>query len=157
MIPHLRPYGTKLAFACVALLGLGLLVSFYYQQAQARQAAADLLELQHHAQRLARLQSAQPSVASLSLPLTTVIEQSALRHQFTLLSMQPEEDEISLTLAPMPFDRLIVWLAELQREHAIRVQTLEVTPLSAPGAVHIETLRLQRLFHAEVTGIPYVI
>ncbi|HGM5491612.1 TPA: type II secretion system protein GspM [Serratia fonticola] len=146
MIPQFLPRGTKLAFAFIALLGFGLLVSYYYLQAQAQRAAADLLALQHHAQRLARLQSAQPNVASLSLPLTTVIEQSALRHQFTLISMDPEEDEISLALAPIPFDRLIAWLAELQREHAIRVQTLEVTALPAPGAIHVDTLRLQRLF-----------
>ncbi|MGF6190052.1 type II secretion system protein GspM [Serratia sp. 2723] len=146
MIPLLQTKGKKLTWAFVALLGLGLLVSYCYQLAQARQAAADLLELQHHAQRLARLQLAQPSVESLSLPLTTVIEQSALRHQLTLISMEPEEDEINLTLAPMPFDRLIIWLAELQREHAIRVQTLKVTALPAPGTIHVDALRLQRLF-----------
>lgn len=145
MIPQLQPYGKKLALACAALLGLGLLVGYFYQQAQARQAAADLLDLQHHVQRLARLQSVQPSVASLSLPLKTVIEQSALRHQLTLISMEPEDDEINLALAPMPFDRLIAWLAELQREHTIRVQTLEVTALPAPGAIHVDALRLQRL------------
>lgn len=157
MIPQLRPYGKKPALLCAALLGLGLLVGYYYQQTQSRQAIADLLELQHHAQRLVRLQSAQPSAASLSLPLTTVIEQSVLRHQLTLIAMEPEDDEINLTLAPMPFDRLVSWLAELQREHAIRVQALEVTALPAPGEIHVDTLRLQRPFHAEVTGIPYVI
>lgn len=157
MIPQLRPYGKKLTLICTALLGLGLLVGYYYQQALARQAAADLLELQHHAQRLARLQSAQPNLESFSQPLTTVIEQSALRHQLTLIAMEPEDDEINLALAPMPFDRLVSWLAELQREHAIRVQTLEVTALPAPGAIHVDTLRLQRLFHAEVTRTPYVI
>lgn len=143
MIPQLQPYGKKLAFA--ALLGLGLVMGYFYQQAQARQAAADLLDLQHHVQRLARLQSVQPSVASLSLPLKTVIEQSALRHQLTLISMEPEDDEINLALAPMSFERLIAWLAELQREHTIRVQTLEVTALPAPGAIQVNALRLQRL------------
>lgn len=146
MISQLLPYGTKLALAFVALLGLGLLVGYYYQQAQARQAAAENTELQHHVQRLDRLQSAQPRVKNPLLPFTSVIEQSALRHQLTLITMKPDEDEISLALAPMSFDRLIVWLAELQREHAIRVQTLEVTALPAPGMIHIDTLRLQRLF-----------
>lgn len=143
---QLQPYGTKLALAFIALLGLGLLMGYYYQQAQARQAAAENVELQHHAQRLARLQSAQPRVKSPLLSLTTVIEQSALRHQLPLITMEPDEDEISLALAPMPFDRLIVWLAELQREQAIRVQTLEVTALPAPGTIRIDTLRLQRSF-----------
>lgn len=145
MTSQLQPQRKKTALAFVALLGFGLLVGYYYLQIQARQAAADLLDLQHHAQRLSRLQAAQPIPASLSLPLTTVIEQSALRHQITLVSVAPLNDEINVVLPPMPFDRLIAWLGELQREHDIRVQTLAVTALSSPGVIRVDALRLQRL------------
>lgn len=144
MTVPLQPPGKKTALAFAALLGLGLLFSYCYHRAQARQAETDLLNLQHQAQRLARLQSALPALTSPSLPQKTVIEQSAQRHRLALKAVTPEEGGFSVTVSPMAFERLIAWLAELQRDQDIRVQTLEVTALPVPGSIRIDALHLQR-------------
>lgn len=145
MTLQLRPYGKKIALVCVALAGLCLLASYCYQRGQAQQAANDLLNLQHLAQRLTRLQATQPMPTSLPLAPEKIVEQSAQRHRLTLVTIKPTSDGLDVALYPMPFDPLIAWLAELQREQGIKVQTLEVTALPTPGMVRIDRLQLQRL------------
>ncbi|WP_431223440.1 type II secretion system protein GspM [Serratia sp. L9] len=140
-----QPYGKKIALAFAALVGLSLLVSYCYQRGQAQQAANDLLNLQHLAQRLARLQAFQPMPASLPLAPEKIIEQSAQRHRLARVAIAPSDGGFEVTLSPMPFDLLIAWLAELQREQGIRVQAIEVTALPASGMVRIDRLLLQRL------------
>lgn len=148
MTPLIQPNVKKIATVFSALFLLGALIFYGYHQNKAQQAQSDLLNLQQYAQRLALLQSTLPPPESRALPLTTLIEQSTMRHRLTptAITPDPEEDALSITLPPLPFSKLIAWLADLQREHDIQVQTLQVTPLPSPGVVRVDVLRLQRLF-----------
>ena len=52
----------------------------------------------------------------------------------------------------MPFNQLISWLAELQREYDIKVIKLQIFALSSPGEIRVEALRLQRLLPQNTGG-----
>lgn len=144
MILSFKAPHNRIAIAFTVLLGSALLAFYGYQLTQVQQAQQDLFNLQQSTQRLAYLQASHPQPASLSTPLNVVIAESALRYRVTLITVKQEDDEVNIALSPLPFEQLIAWLAELQREHGIQVRTLQLTALPALGMVQTDALQLQR-------------
>jgi len=135
----------KVVLVAVLILWVSLQTVYFYQQIQARQAANTLENLQPYVQRLARLQASQPTPTSAAIPLTTLIKKSSQRHRVKLVGLTPQDGDMAVALAPMPFNQFIAWLAELQREHGIQVRSLHITAQPSSEQIHIDTLRLQRL------------
>ncbi len=142
MIIAIRPAVKKLLLTVLVVLWL-LLLYYDWQRVQAQQNVSDLAQLQQQAQRLARLQSGRSTLSPAPQQLTSLIEQAARHHHLTLLEITLGQDDISVALPQVPFERVNAWLADLQRNHGIHIQKLQVTALPETGMVRVATLRLQ--------------
>ncbi|RLM19424.1 type II secretion protein M [Brenneria alni] len=91
-----------------------------------------------------------PSAVSgrdLSLPL--VVSQSAGQRGLAVIRLQPQGNQIAVTLGRSDFNMLIHWLAELEQQYGVRVLALDVSAVAqAPGSVDISKLLLQRADNA---------
>ncbi|WP_192458759.1 type II secretion system protein GspM [Musicola keenii] len=77
--------------------------------------------------------------------LTVLIPQSATQFGITVLRMQPQDNQISVTLARSNFNALLHWLAELEQKNGIITQGLDVAAVpNAPGQVEVTRLSLER-------------
>lgn len=69
-----------------------------------------------------------------------VVEASALRNQLksalTSIELQPPSG-VRVTLAEVPFDKLLFWLKELQQEQLLRADVLSVSALPQEGMVRV--------------------
>lgn len=70
--------------------------------------------------------------------LLTIVDQSARESGIkqALHRMEPEGGTgVRLWLAATPFDQLVTWLGQLEREHGIAVSALSLEPKETPGTV----------------------
>ncbi|VEA63462.1 General secretion pathway, M protein [Serratia plymuthica] len=114
--------------AAVAL-SLMLLAAFsycLYQFYQVKKNTQRLEALNGQMINVARLQSRLPPDAAAPALLQERLRQSAQENQIPVAVWDESEDGVRMTLASIPFARLMVWLAELQREQGIRVVQLAV-------------------------------
>nr|AAB24187.1 OutM=pectic enzyme secretion protein [Erwinia chrysanthemi, Peptide, 160 aa] [Dickeya chrysanthemi] len=72
--------------------------------------------------------------------------QSAVRYGITVLRMQPQESQVSVTLARSDFNNLLHWLAELEQKNGVITQGIDVTAVpNSPGIVEVTRLSLERV------------
>lgn len=114
--------------AAVAL-SLMLLAAFsycLYQFYQVKKNTQRLAALHGQMSNVAQLQSRLPSDAAPRVLLQEHLRQSAQENQIPVKAWDESEEGVRMTLASIPFARLMIWLAELQREQGIRVVQLAV-------------------------------
>ena len=73
-------------------------------------------------------------------PLATRITTSASVANLTLRRIEPENDSIRVTLDDTPFATILLWLSDLEEQHDVRVEALEVDRRPAPGRVSARLL-----------------
>lgn len=98
-----------------------------------RSAAAEVMQL-----RATGAQPSRPTAAGGSL--LSVVNQTAQRHELAgaIQRMNPQgEEAIELQLSGARFDRVIIWLGELQSVHGITVSSLTLSRTTQPGQVDI--------------------
>ena len=100
------------------------------QMAQMHIAAGQIEALRHR-----------PQLAVMdALAVKDSIEASATRHQLreSLTSVTVQEPNgVRITMTAISFEKLLGWLRELQTAQHIRIDTLAITQLSAPGMVAV--------------------
>lgn len=75
-----------------------------------------------------------------AMAVKEAIEASAAKHQLatSLTSIAPQEPNgVRITLAAISFEKLLLWLRELQTSQHIRVDSISVTQLADPGMVAV--------------------
>ena len=124
------------------VIPLALLVALYrfvwmpLQLAEA-QARADIV--QDTASLAARAEIA-PTAPVNDPPLATRITSSASAAQLTLRRIEPEGDGIRVTLDDTPFATLLLWLSDLEEQHDVILEALEVDRRPAPGVISARLL-----------------
>lgn len=111
------------------------------QSAQA-EARADILAFRL-VQDTAALASVDTMVAVAPLndtPLATRITTSASAANLILRRIEPENDSIRVTLDDTPFATILLWLSDLEGQHDVKVEALEVDRRPAPGRVSARLL-----------------
>ncbi|MEH0835144.1 type II secretion system protein M [Pectobacterium cacticida] len=84
-----------------------------------------------------------PRDQEVSLPM--LISQSTARFGLTIVRLQPQGNQASVTLAPSDFNRLLRWLNELEQQHGVKVMSLDVKAIAQhPGMVDVTRLVLER-------------
>ncbi|MFC3396271.1 type II secretion system protein GspM [Brenneria rubrifaciens] len=87
----------------------------------------------------------QQDVQSRDTSLPILVSQSTGRYGLTVVRLQPQGSQVSVTLARSDFNVLIRWLSELERKNGVRVLTLNVDAVEqSPGSVDITRLLLER-------------
>lgn len=73
-----------------------------------------------------------------ALAVKLAVESSAATHGASLTSLDAQEPNgVRITLSEISFATLLIWLRELQTSQHIRVDSISVTRLSAPGMVAV--------------------
>ncbi|NKI73129.1 type II secretion system protein M [Dickeya sp. CFBP 2040] len=138
--------------------GLVLLCLLYYlcwvpwqEQARQWQMAIDrerqtVRWMQQQASRLPAQDGARRQIAGRDISLTVLVPQSAARYGITVLRMQPQASQMSVTLARSDFNNLLHWLAELEQKNGVITQGMDVTAVpNSPGIVEVTRLSLERV------------
>ncbi|WP_195819091.1 type II secretion system protein GspM [Roseobacter sp. MH60115] len=68
-------------------------------------------------------------------PLTSVLTRRAEAANISIRRLEPSEDAIAVTLDETPFQAVIGWMAVLTSDDGLRVASLEMGRLTAPGMV----------------------
>jgi general secretion pathway protein M len=76
---------------------------------------------------------APPVVDDAALPV--IITDTAANFALTIRRLQPAGDSVQVTLEDAPFDAVLFWIEALERDHGLRVQTLDLSRRPAPGVV----------------------
>ncbi|MEQ9892570.1 type II secretion system protein M [Pectobacterium aroidearum] len=83
------------------------------------------------------------SQRDVSLPI--LISQSTKRYGLTVVRLQPQGNQASVTLAQSDFNSLLRWLSELEQKNGVKVLSLDVNAVEqSPGVVDVTRLMLER-------------
>tara|TARA_R110002049_G_scaffold64827_1_gene170649 strand:+ start:5560 stop:6012 length:453 start_codon:yes stop_codon:yes gene_type:complete len=134
-------------FLVALVIPLALLVALYrfvwmplqLAEAQARADIAAYRLVQDTVSLAARAEIA-PTAPVNDPPLATRITSSASAAQLTLRRIEPESDGIRVTLDDTPFATLLLWLADLEEQHDVILEALEVDRRPAPGVISARLL-----------------
>lgn len=96
------------------------------------------------APRVAQAPAVESAEASRQLSLPVLISQSSSRYGLTTSRLQPQGNQVSVTLARSDFTLLLHWLGELEQQ-GVSVVQLDVAAVEGqPGRVDISKLVLER-------------
>ncbi|MBN3263189.1 type II secretion system protein GspM [Pectobacterium brasiliense] len=144
----------QLMVVCAAVL---LLCLVYYAVFQPWQMREDLWErtISREQQTVSWMQKQAPSIPQgnqaqgdnsqrdVSLPI--LISQSTKRYGLSVVRLQPQGSQASVTLGQSDFTSLLRWLSELERQNGVRVMSLDVNAVEQnPGMVDVTRLMLER-------------
>ncbi|KFX00761.1 type II secretion system protein GspM [Pectobacterium carotovorum] len=83
------------------------------------------------------------SQRDVSLPI--LISQSTKRYGLTVVRLQPQGSQASVTLGQSDFNSLLRWLGELEQKNGVKVISLDVNAVEqSPGIVDVTRLMLER-------------
>lgn len=132
-----------------SLLVITLLVFYVWQPVEKERTRlrAGLPGLRTEARQMRVDAVAVPKLKSTAKPaplaggLKETVEQAASAHGLQVAQINPEGNaKLSVTLAAVPFDGWVKWLATLQAQHAIRLDTCRVDALPQPGMVKVQAV-----------------
>ena len=135
--------------AGAGLLVIVLLVFYVWQPLEKERARlrASLPKLRIAAQQMRVDAVAVPKLKSTAKPvplaggLREIVEQTASAHGLQVSQASLEGNgKLNITLAAVPFDSWVKWLATLQAQHAIRLNTCRIDGLPQPGMVKVQAV-----------------
>ena len=118
---------------------------FVWVPVQAKRAALSA-EIAGYAQIIDRIAALGPgtpvlqTAAGPATPLSTRVTQSAEVAGLVLRRLEPEGDMLRVTLGDVAFANVILWLSDLETNHAVIVAGIEVDRRPAPGIVSARLL-----------------
>jgi general secretion pathway protein M len=109
------------------------------QQLAVQTAQQQLVWLQTQLPKLSQAGTAVRSNSS----LTEVISQSSREFNIQVSRMQPQNEQLQLSLEDVPFEPLLSWLHQLQYQHGLRLVQFEVAAADVPGTVRVRRLVIE--------------
>ncbi|MBZ9613021.1 type II secretion system protein GspM [Rheinheimera maricola] len=106
------------------------------QQQKLQAAQRQLSQLQ---QLLPQLSAAGPAV-SRNESLPQIISNSARSNAISVSRMQPSNDQLTLVLDDVSFERLLGWLHALQYQHGVKLVSLDIATAEKPGIVRVRRM-----------------
>ncbi|GKW10792.1 type II secretion system protein M [Pectobacterium punjabense] len=150
----MSPRERQLMVVCAAML---LLCLVYYAIVQPWQLREELWErtisreqqtvnwMQKQAPSIPQENQAQGENSQRETSLPILISQSTQRYGLSVVRLQPQGNQASVTLAQSDFNSLLRWLSELERQNGVRVVSLDVNAVEqSPGMVDVTRLMLER-------------
>lgn len=93
--------------------------------------------------RAAQLRRNQGTVKRVSGSLPQIVTSSSSKHSLNISRMQPQGDEIQVWIDEAPFNDVLSWLNELERDGII-VEQLDVAETNASGMIKLRRLVLTK-------------
>ena len=129
-----------------ALLVLWASFAWVWHPLWSHRAALDAAIL-HTDQMLARVQRLPPPTGAAPVtddrPLAVIATTTAGDMGLQVRRLQPQGDAVQVVVEDAPFDFVLLWIAALERDHALRLTDLTLTRRTGPGLV-AATLTLER-------------
>lgn len=113
------------------------------------------LRLQHHRQLLQQLHVSADSIrqwqqqqSRAGVPsqaqgsLAEQVSRSAASYSITVTRLQPQDRQIQIGLADLPFNQLLSWLLSLRLQYGIEVAALDLSLGAQGGVVRVDRLQL---------------
>ena len=77
--------------------------------------------------------------------LDGVVNRTAFNHKIKITRLQPQGQELQVWIDAVPFDGLLMWLAELSDRYGVQVKVIEVAREQLPaGMVKVRRLQVSR-------------
>lgn len=86
---------------------------------------------------------AQGGVVATAQPLNQMISSSVQRFQIELIRIQPRDEMIQVWVQPLPFTKLVDWLAFLKQQ-GVDVEFMDIGRAPQSGVVEVKRLQLKR-------------
>ncbi|MGI8489974.1 type II secretion system protein M [Pectobacterium sp. S5] len=150
----MSPRERQLMVVCAAVL---LLCLVYYAILQPWQEREDLWErtisreqqtvswMQKQASLIPQGNQAEGDNSQRDVSLPILISQSTKRYGLSVVRLQPQGSQASVTLGKSDFNSLLRWLGELEQKNGVKVISLDVNGVEqSPGMVDVTRLMLER-------------
>lgn len=86
----------------------------------------------------------QGGVVRTSAPLNEVITTSTREFKIELIRVQPRGEMMQVWVQPLPFSRLVAWIAYLQEQQGVDVEFIDIKRAQQTGVVEVQRLQLKR-------------
>ncbi len=134
-------------FGLVAVIFWGVIQPLNERSAQAKsqiQSEKQLLEwVTKRADEITILRQ-QGGIVRSSEPLNQVIMTSTRRFKVELIRVQPRGEMMQVWVQPMPFSKLVDWIAYLKEKQGVDVEFIDIQRGKQPGLIEVQRLQLQR-------------
>lgn len=87
---------------------------------------------------------AQGGVVASNQPFNQVISSSAQRFQIELIRIQPRDEMMQVWVQPLPFTKLVDWIAFLKETQGVDVEFMDIGRAQQSGVVEVKRLQLKR-------------
>ena len=129
------------------VLAVGLFYSLIWQPIQQARKDSEV-RAKAAVEQLAWLQAKLPLLAQTnqvasSGSLNDVVAQTAPRFQVKVSRMQPQNEQLQVSLEDVAFEQLLRWLTELQSKHGVSLVQLDIAASEVPGTVRVRRLVLE--------------
>ncbi len=86
----------------------------------------------------------QGGIVRSSEPLNQVIMTSTRRFKVELIRVQPRGEMMQVWVQPMPFSKLVDWIAYLKEKQGVDVEFIDIQRGKQPGLIEVQRLQLKR-------------
>lgn len=86
----------------------------------------------------------QGGVVRTSAPLNEVITTSTHEFKIELIRVQPRGEMMQVWVQPLPFSRLVAWIAYLKEQQGVDVEFIDIKRAQQTGVVEVQRLQLKR-------------
>lgn len=107
------------------------------QQQKLQSAQRQLNQLQ---QLLPQLKASTVATTRSGGSLAQIISNSARSSGISVSRMQPQNEQLTLVLEDVSFDKLLGWLHALQYQHGVKLINLDVATAESPGIVRVRRM-----------------
>lgn len=134
----------KIAGVCISI---GLFYAAIWQPIHQARSDSEI-KAKAAAEQLSWLQSRLPlltqnSAVASSGSINDIVAQTAPQFKIKVSRMQPQNDQLQLSLEDVPFEQLLRWLTELQTKHGVQLLQLDIAVSEVPGTVRVRRLVLE--------------
>lgn len=142
----------RLVLVCGGLLVVGVLYWGLLQPLQQRSENART-RIQTEQQLLQWVQSTADDIVALrrqggvvrtAQTLNQVISSSTGQFNIELIRVQPRGEMMQVWIQPLPFSRLVSWIAYLKEKQGVDVEFMDLDRGKVPGMVEVKRLQLKR-------------
>ena len=74
--------------------------------------------------------------------LSSVVNRSAIKHKISISRIQPQGDEISVTIDEVPFDHVMDWLKQMAIAEGVIIKAIDLSSTDIKGVVKVRRLSL---------------
>jgi general secretion pathway protein M len=143
----LQPREQQLVKIAGFFIGLGLFYIAIWQPIHQARANSEI-KAKAAVEQLNWLQSRLPllsqnTAVATSGSINDIVAQTAPQFQIKVSRMQPQNDQLQLSLEDVGFEQLLRWLTELQSKHGVQLLQLDIAASEVPGTVRVRRLVLE--------------